>query len=553
MSKEQNDNGILEIKPPRLLYNHLSTGDSKYHNPEKMPLVEYELWNHTRETITVTLTSEIIDYSPPLNNSPSLAPGEHVIYRQLPIFRSNTVSPLQENTPAVVSTCVSYQEAGKPLPQPIKEDLPLTLMPYNTILWAVPNPAKKGKRTFLLEHIVAWIIPGDDRVQEMLKEARESFPENYSGYPSSFGPDGSEIPGRVVEAIYNTLRKNKKLLYIDASKVASRLEKGEISQSVKRPGDTLKHGLGNCIDGAVLYASIIEAAGLDPVIVIQEDHAFVGWKTCKSSLWKKLGPTDKKYDFLETTWTLNSSKNFQQACDKGAELFAKIQEENWLRKNPFNREAFARLLDIRKLRAKLEREKTAAQPYQKIVIEEPASDNENESQAEKLNDILGNITQLPESDSGSDKSKQEHLLAASSYIIGVEQSLARIQSKISGNMTRNDCEYTINVLKLIHRPAFPAVENLFDGERQWAYRLDSLWRSVNRLKSSIDALRLRYTLANTSRSIAPLQPLESQRRLPEPDISALYRDLLQRTEKIAGDLKAAMMPEKTGTKKAEAD
>jgi len=52
--------------------------------------------------------------------------------------------------------------------------------------------------------------------------------------------------------------------------------------------------MANCIDGAVLYASLFEAIGLEPVIVLVPGHAFVGVKT---------SPSSNKYYFLETTLT----------------------------------------------------------------------------------------------------------------------------------------------------------------------------------------------------------------------------------------------------------
>lgn len=524
MNKRQIDSGEVNINPPRLLYDHLSTGDAEYHDARKMPLVEYEIWNNTRETIEVTLVSEITGYSDKQENALTLAPRKHLTCYQLPVIQDNKINRLDKNnTPVSVFTSYSYQYAEK-RSEPKNNTLPFTLMPYNTILWAVPNPASKGKRTFLLDHIIAWLDPNHDLVQDMLGKAYKLLPlQKKFGYQQDL-PDPEDTRVQV-EAIYNALRASDKLRYVPASSIAS-LGKGEISQAVRRPEDSLNTGFSNCIDGAVLYASLIEAAGLDPVIVIEKGHAFVGWKTCKSDFWKRLRP-DEQYEFLETTWTQDWKfpTNFQVACNEGARLYREIQQHNWLRKRAFNRNGFARLLDIRSLRRRLERDKVKVARFLKIDIENPPAPADN-------------ITPLPQSDNGSNTAQNEHLLEASRYIIKAERSLMRIQSKISSSMSENDCGFVGSILGSIQRPDLPEVENIFSEERQWDYKLDALWSDINRLTISIYALQAAQ--ANNSRERAPLEPLEVQRNLAGPDIPSLHRDLLERTEKIAGELKEAL-------------
>jgi len=54
-------------------------------------------------------------------------------------------------------------------------------------------------------------------------------------------------------------------------------------QRVRLPDDMLRGGGGNCIDGSLLFASFLELAGVDPVILIVPGHAFVGVKSAAGS------------------------------------------------------------------------------------------------------------------------------------------------------------------------------------------------------------------------------------------------------------------------------
>jgi len=537
MSNERHDRGKAEFTC-RLLSDYLPTGDWEYHCVKRIPLVEYELWNKTQEKVTFTLKSEITDFSQAQHNSLSLEPGEHVICRQLPLCKRESISSLQINTPAQVSISISSSVNEKPY----KTDYRITLMSYNTILWYMQDIARKGERIFLLKHIAAWVDRIDASVQGMWEVAYNSL-ENYSGspYPEAFDPD---IPKKVVEAIFETLRINGALRYDATTYQVEPLSKGEKSQSIQRPGETLTHTMGNCIDGAVLYSSIMLRAGLDPVIVIKQGHAFVGWKTWNRIQWKQLS-IEEKYDFLETTWTRkNSKKTFDQACSEGKRLFDEILENNWLNQPPFHDDGFASLLDIRNLRARLGREIRELFSLEKVV---------DEPLAEKQNKLPGKIKTLPVSDADPDTSQQRQLRAVSDYIIGVKRSLTLMRPRISNQMTENDCNFTIDNLDLIRRPDLPPVENIFSKERKWAYQLDALWDSVNRLKTRIEDLRVRHTQTPTSHGRVSLRPAQRPRSLSDPAIAVLYEELSQLTETIASDLKVAMTPQETDTSKGEAD
>ena len=91
-----------------------------------------------------------------------------------------------------------------------------------------------------------------------------------------------------VRAIFDTVRS------IGVSYVNSTVNFGQIGigQRVRLPRTSLQQKAANCIDGAVLFASLFENIGLEPVIVLIPNHAFVG---------VRLAPGGKDILFIETT------------------------------------------------------------------------------------------------------------------------------------------------------------------------------------------------------------------------------------------------------------
>src|SRR5262249_41083643 len=121
----------------------------------------------------------------------------------------------------------------------------------------------------------------------------------------------------------------------------------------------LRDGKGNCIDIAVLCANLIKTVKLDPIIVITKNHAFVGWKSYTGSVWNSLSADEQhelqQYEFLDTTWTAELNKTFEDACKTAKDLYEEILANKWLKKRPFNRNGFAQRLDIRAHYKRLEK------------------------------------------------------------------------------------------------------------------------------------------------------------------------------------------------------
>ena len=79
----------------------------------------------------------------------------------------------------------------------------------------------------------------------------------------------------------------------------------------------MRHRSANCIDGTVLFASLLESASLHAAIVLIPGHAFVGWEKWRGS---------DEWDYLETT--MIDSHDFEAARLRAHKLFQSSAEED---------------------------------------------------------------------------------------------------------------------------------------------------------------------------------------------------------------------------------
>lgn len=121
------------------------------------------------------------------------------------------------------------------------------------------------------EIIAAFVIPNSPIISGLLKVAA-GYMEKWT---KSSAMDGyqHQDPNRVLQimaAIYQAICN----LNIDYVTVPPSFE--ERGQRIRLPEDIGVHKIGNCLDLTLLYVSALEAAGLHPLVVFIEGHAFAG-------------------------------------------------------------------------------------------------------------------------------------------------------------------------------------------------------------------------------------------------------------------------------------
>jgi hypothetical protein len=104
-----------------------------------------------------------------------------------------------------------------------------------------------------------------------------------------------------VWAIWYLLQRSK-VTYSSITTVSDTRE-DLVSQAVRPLSQTLRTQQANCIDGTVLFASILRKIGIEPMIVLIPGHAFLGFYTDAQHTRKA---------FLETTMLNDANNPFYQ-------------------------------------------------------------------------------------------------------------------------------------------------------------------------------------------------------------------------------------------------
>jgi len=161
---------------------------------------------------------------------------------------------------------------------------------------------KDGDQTINNYSWVQWIQPQSDSVTSIVESARLLHAQKQLvGYQDP-GKTGlyAEITRDQVKAVYDALQA-RGIGYVSAA------TSDPFGQVVLYPNQTLRRKMANCIDGAILFASVLERIGINVDLVIIPGHAFIGYRTWKDA---------ETYEFVETTMAWNGG-TFTQANQSG--------------------------------------------------------------------------------------------------------------------------------------------------------------------------------------------------------------------------------------------
>ena len=220
----------------------------------------------------------------------------------MPTLFAERIAALHELTRATVHVQVSEATGGLVA----HTTLPVWLLARNAAPLAVRDPAT-GQWNDLSHYLGAFVTPNEPSVMHFLRKAARHHPDGQLyGYQAAVEPQ--------VRAIFQALKLDASITNVN-SIVSFNPEEGSRSQRVRLPRQALDEQQANCLDGALLFASLLEAASLNPALVILPNHALVAWQKA---------PDRDEWEYLETP--LINSATFEQAIDIGrrkAEAFRK--------------------------------------------------------------------------------------------------------------------------------------------------------------------------------------------------------------------------------------
>lgn len=279
-------------------------------DPEENPLVTCFVDNTRNEIRRIRVSSYIDGYSARSIQTYEIEKQKSHEFRQLPTLFPDRARTVTELTRATLNVRIEDLD-GK---VEVEQTKPIWLLARTTAPLAVRDPKTQEWRD-MTHYFGAFVTPNTPSLMKFLRVAAGLHParrlSGYQGQKSDVEPQA--------EAIFNALKTEAGITYVN-SVVAFSPEDGAINQRVRLPRESLEDKQANCIDGTVLFASLLEAASLNPALVIVPQHAFVAWETWTGS---------NEWRYLETT--MIGSHTFQEArqyAENNAQLYQAIAGKN---------------------------------------------------------------------------------------------------------------------------------------------------------------------------------------------------------------------------------
>jgi len=192
--------------------------------------------------------------------------------------------------------------------------VPITLLPSNIMKYYVKD-IQTDKVVDTRPLLAGYVDPAFFEVDELLRVAsKENGGAMLVGYQDITAKTKRETVNDQMKALFNALRK------VPVTYVSNPVDYSG-DQKIKSSSEILKYESANCIEGVIIYASVIEALGMEPLIVLVPGHAFIGWKSWRGQ---------KTASFLETTMIWNvSDPSFETALEAGEQQFNTAKGEGY--------------------------------------------------------------------------------------------------------------------------------------------------------------------------------------------------------------------------------
>jgi hypothetical protein len=273
------------------------------------PLVDVEVRNASETERRVRVSVEIDGYSAPAVDTVEIKGLATHNFRLLPVLRVQAIRELTELTRASLTLLVEdVARDGSGIE--LHRSMAVWLLARSTATFAVEEPTT-GDWIDLSPFYGAFVTPNAPAVQAFLRNVARHHPD---GTLIGYQGDDKGVVETQIEAMFNALKADANITYVNSVLTTSPRE-GFADQRVRVPRESLQHQEANCIDGAVLYASLIEGASMSPAIVVVPGHAFVACET-----WEGSG----EWAYLETTMT--GSAEFGQAREAAEKTAAHYAE-----------------------------------------------------------------------------------------------------------------------------------------------------------------------------------------------------------------------------------
>ena len=207
---------------------------------------------------------------------------EYIIYPDI-LWRYNVLRDNEQAEP--VSVVANVEVDGKDLAQKVRT---FSVRSINECLLGFNKQLADGRTRYVSTRLfyAAYVNEENPLIDKVLREALNTrIVRRFLGYQST-----PEMVDKQVYALWYVLQKrNFKYSSVSYSSLSSNVV---YAQRVRTFEDALNSSQINCVDGSVLFASLLRAINITPVLVQMPGHMFVGYYTDSAK---------KNLTFLETT------------------------------------------------------------------------------------------------------------------------------------------------------------------------------------------------------------------------------------------------------------
>jgi hypothetical protein len=286
----------------------LSVPTAYYHllDPAEHPLVKCTVTTSAAFK-RVRITSYIEGYSAQAVDTIEVQRGEALapVVSQQPTLFPDKVRTLTELTRASLNVLAEDLATGK---VEVHKSVPLWLLARTTAPLATYDP-ENNTWNDMSRYLGAFVTPNHPSVMTFLREVAAKHPSTrLLGYQDSADVDAQ------AEAVFEALKSVAGIVYVNSLN-SFNPDTGTKSQRLRLPRESLADRQANCVDGTVLFASILEALSLNPAIVVLPTHVIVGWETA---------PESNQWRYMDTTKL--DTRTFAEAVQFGTTL-AEVMEK----------------------------------------------------------------------------------------------------------------------------------------------------------------------------------------------------------------------------------
>lgn len=257
---------------------HLLNGDTH-------PLLCLTITNTSSAKRRLRVESFVENYSARAVSTLEISPKVTERVCQLPTFFPEPLRTVTELTRATLNVIVEDMDRKR---VELHESTPVWLLARNSAPLRIRD-LKTGTWQDMRPFLACFVTPHEPSILAFLRTVAARHPDGrLEGYYASAHTRSVKSQ---VRAIYDGLKEEIGLAYV-SSFIDFNPNLDSVSQRVRLPRESLESRQANCLDGALLFASLLEAISLQPALVYVPGHMMVAWRT---------HPSEGRWSFLDST------------------------------------------------------------------------------------------------------------------------------------------------------------------------------------------------------------------------------------------------------------